>query len=101
MDMFSVDARGTQRGIDFLAVCAGALDDYLIRNHIAKNSVNVEDAPGVHPEGYANYIHVSCGWDVNDDSFFVALRLDGNTVHYNSSVLLPGLRDAMRKAAAL
>lgn len=105
MDMFSVDARGTQRGIDFFCVCSGVMYDYIIRNKMEVKTVDVLEAPGEHPEGYANCIHASFGWGEAapecDDTFVFSLRMDGNTVHYHSQVLLPGLRDAMRKAALL
>lgn len=96
MDAFSIDARGSQRGLDFLAVCAGALDHFLKDAGINKETVTTREAPGDHPAGYANFLRLTCGPD-----WHMSLRLDGNTVHYESSVLLPGLRDALRYAATL
>ncbi|MBD5584815.1 MAG: hypothetical protein HDQ88_07015 [Clostridia bacterium] len=99
MDMFSVDARGTQRGLDFLAVCAGVLAHYIEDYGIQKLIVDCREVTGEHPKGYANYISTFCS--LAGETFTMSLRLDGNTVHYNSAVLLPGLRDAMRRAAVL
>lgn len=96
MDAFSIDARGSQRGLDFLAVCAGALDHFLKDAGINKETVTASEAAGKHPAGYNNRVCITCG-----PGWHMSLRLDGNTVHYESAVLLPGLRDALRYAATL
>lgn len=96
MDTFSIAARGSQRGLDFLAVCVGALDYFLKDAGISKEVVTTKEAPGEHPAGYNNFVQLTCG-----PGWHMSLRLDGNTVRYESSVLLPGLRDALRYAATL
>lgn len=96
MDAFSIDAHGTQRGLDFLAVCTGALDYFLKDVGISPDAVTAGETAGKHPAGYNNFVQLTCG-----PGWHMSLRLDGNTVHYESSVLLPGLRDALRYAATL